>query len=285
VDTLTERPPPDPRSFNEQAAAAAYTVAAASAWWLATTAAKQRLAKLVEKELLVGLAKSEALETVVKNKAAWRLFWKRAVQKLGLRGTAAAALIMMDGPLPAGDLIALGLTVWMLYDLYVLAQVFWSAGGEVTEAMRGYGFDGSTLGAGTGTGGGGFTMGTATGSRAYSAAASEEFWSQMRARMPELVKSTTIGQAKSYVQKVLGERLARLVAKKLVRSKGAWRLFWRIASKKLAVRGTLAVTMAAIDGPLPIGDLLAIGLSLWTIYDLVSMWAQVWSEVDAAGVA
>lgn len=70
---------------------------------------------------LTRLATHYFLSVFNKNPAAWRLFWEEVIRRAGLSGTLAASLIVADGPLPAGDLIAAGLTLWMIYDLLCVA--------------------------------------------------------------------------------------------------------------------------------------------------------------------
>lgn len=87
-----------------------------TAWWLAAERAMRPLVELFNKVL--GRHAAESLPR-------WRMFWKIAVQRLGLRGATAAGLIAMDGPLPVGDAVALGLTVWMIYDLIAMTDQIW----------------------------------------------------------------------------------------------------------------------------------------------------------------
>ncbi len=55
-----------------------------------------------------------------------------------------------------------------------------------------------------------------------------------------------------------------------------WRFFWRAVIKRFAIRGAVAAGLAAIDGPLPIGDLIALGLAVWIIYDIIVLWSELW---------
>jgi|GEM_PF-3678149 len=56
-----------------------------------------------------------------------------------------------------------------------------------------------------------------------------------------------------------------------------WSLFWKEVIKRFAVRGATAAGLALIDGPLPIGDLIALGLSIWTIYEIIELWDVLWA--------
>jgi rhodanese-related sulfurtransferase len=84
--------------------------------------------------------------------------------------------------------------------------------------------------------------------------------------------------ARQKLRAMLMERMAESI----VEPKGRWRKFWQAAVKRLGVRGTAAATLMAADGPLVFGDLVAAGLTLWTIYDLVVLWYEIWAVVDGA---
>lgn len=89
-----------------------------AAWWFAKNHMKKQLMAMLDEKFI---------EHAVENKKVWRLFWQKVVKRLGIRGSVAAALVVADGPLPAGDLIALGLSLWTLYDIYVMAVGFFGA--------------------------------------------------------------------------------------------------------------------------------------------------------------
>lgn len=57
-----------------------------------------------------------------------------------------------------------------------------------------------------------------------------------------------------------------------------WRYFWRAVARRFAVRGSTALVLAAADGPLPVGDLIAAGLALWTIVDIVRLHDELWRD-------
>jgi hypothetical protein len=59
-----------------------------------------------------------------------------------------------------------------------------------------------------------------------------------------------------------------------------WRHFWKAVVARFAVRGTAAAALAAADGPLPVGDLLALGLTLWTVIDIIRYSDQLWRDAD-----
>ena len=57
-----------------------------------------------------------------------------------------------------------------------------------------------------------------------------------------------------------------------------WRYVWKAVAKRFAVRGTAAAALAAADGPLPVGDLVAAGLAIWTIVDVIRLSDELWRE-------
>ncbi len=62
-----------------------------------------------------------------------------------------------------------------------------------------------------------------------------------------------------------------------------WKYFWKAVAKRFAVRGAVAATLAAADGPLPVGDLVAAGMAFWTVIDIVRLSDELWD--DAAVIA
>ncbi len=64
-----------------------------------------------------------------------------------------------------------------------------------------------------------------------------------------------------------------------------WREFWKRVQAWLAKRGVVVAGLAAVDGPLPIGDLIAFGLTIWLIWELVDIWGVLWEEALAAASA
>ena len=64
-----------------------------------------------------------------------------------------------------------------------------------------------------------------------------------------------------------------------VSRKQLWNLFWKVVVKRFALRGTIAGTLAAADGPFPVGDLLALGMGVWTVGEIVFNWDSLWGEV------
>lgn len=62
--------------------------------------------------------------------------------------------------------------------------------------------------------------------------------------------------------------------------RATWRQFWRVAARRFAIRGAAAVALSAADGPLPIGELISLGLAIWTIWDIINLWNELWAEAE-----
>jgi hypothetical protein len=58
----------------------------------------------------------------------------------------------------------------------------------------------------------------------------------------------------------------------------SWKFFWKAVATRFAVRGATAVALAAADGPLPVGDLIALGMTLWTVVDVIRLSDELWRE-------
>lgn len=59
-----------------------------------------------------------------------------------------------------------------------------------------------------------------------------------------------------------------------------WRFFWKAVIKRFAARGSTAAFLSALDGPAPVGELLAVGLGIWTIVDIVRFSDEIWREAE-----
>lgn len=60
-----------------------------------------------------------------------------------------------------------------------------------------------------------------------------------------------------------------------------WKYFWKAVAARFAVRGGAAAALAVADGPLPVGDLLAAGLAIWTIIDIIRLSDELWRDAHA----
>jgi hypothetical protein len=83
------------------------------------------------RELARRSAARQATRTL--QRAGWRQFWRAVMRRFAIRGAAALALTVADGPLPVGDLIALGLTLWTIWEIIELWDVLWQAAQQETE--------------------------------------------------------------------------------------------------------------------------------------------------------
>lgn len=86
---------------------------------------------------------------------------------------------------------------------------------------------------------------------------------------------------------VVAAAAAVAVGAEAIAGRALWRHFWRVVIRRFAVRGATALALAAIDGPLPLGDLLSLGLAIVTVYQILDDWNDLWREADqiAAGGA
>lgn len=57
-----------------------------------------------------------------------------------------------------------------------------------------------------------------------------------------------------------------------------WNYFWKAVAKRFAVRGTAALALSAADGPLPVGELISLGLAIWTIVDIIRLSDELWAD-------
>lgn len=57
-----------------------------------------------------------------------------------------------------------------------------------------------------------------------------------------------------------------------------WKYFWKAVVKRYALRGTVAAGLSAADGPLPLGEILALGMGVFTMLDIILSSDQLWNE-------
>jgi hypothetical protein len=65
-----------------------------------------------------------------------------------------------------------------------------------------------------------------------------------------------------------------------VAGRALWKHFWRVVVTRFALRAAIAAGLAVADGPLPIGDLIALGMTLATIAQIIADWDDIWREAD-----
>jgi hypothetical protein len=85
------------------------------------------------------------------------------------------------------------------------------------------------------------------------------------------------GQAEA-ARELARRSVARQAGRTLQRA--GWRQFWRAVVRRFAIRGAAALALTAADGPLPIGDLIAVGLALWTIWEIIEIWDVLWQDAE-----
>jgi len=57
-----------------------------------------------------------------------------------------------------------------------------------------------------------------------------------------------------------------------------WRKFWQVVISRFAIRGAAAATLSAADGPLPVGEILSLGIAIWTVWDIYKAWDELWGQ-------
>lgn len=57
-----------------------------------------------------------------------------------------------------------------------------------------------------------------------------------------------------------------------------WKYFWKAVAKKFAVRGATMAALSVADGPLPVGELISIGIAVWTVVDIIRLSDELWNE-------
>jgi hypothetical protein len=84
----------------------------------------QRQRNLEDLARLLGLT-AGTVGTALVVRATWRHFWKAVARRFALRGSTAAALSLVDGPLPFGEMVSAGLAVWTIIDVIRLSDELW----------------------------------------------------------------------------------------------------------------------------------------------------------------
>jgi hypothetical protein len=62
--------------------------------------------------------------------------------------------------------------------------------------------------------------------------------------------------------------------------RATWRHFWRAVVRRFGIRGAAAAGLSLADGPLPIGELISLGLAIWTIAEIVYYWDEIWAAAS-----
>ena len=61
-------------------------------------------------------------------------------------------------------------------------------------------------------------------------------------------------------------------------TRGLWRAFARIVARRFGERAAIALGLSAGDGPLPIGEIISLGLAAATVYEIYQLWDELWAE-------
>ncbi len=88
----------------------------------------------------------------------------------------------------------------------------------------------------------------------------------------------------------------RLIAREATRATGRqilqqgfrklfWKKFWLAVVQRFGIRGTVAAALSAADGPLPIGEIISLGLAIWTAYEIIQIWDELTAEAERAAEA
>jgi hypothetical protein len=72
---------------------------------------------------------------------------------------------------------------------------------------------------------------------------------------------------------VLAAAAARGIARTVL-----WSRFWQAVISRFAIRGAAAATLSLADGPLPVGEILSLGIAIWTVWDIYQAWDDLWGQ-------
>jgi hypothetical protein len=78
--------------------------------------------------------------------------------------------------------------------------------------------------------------------------------------------------------RILGLTAVTVAAGVAVRA--TWRHFWTAVARRFAVRGAAAAALSAADGPLPVGELVSLGIGLWTVIDIIRLSGDLWRDAE-----
>jgi len=58
----------------------------------------------------------------------------------------------------------------------------------------------------------------------------------------------------------------------------SWKYFWKAVTIRFAIRGAAATTLAQIPTPMAVGQLLALGLTIWMVVDIIRLSDSLWED-------
>jgi hypothetical protein len=91
---------------------------------------------------------------------------------------------------------------------------------------------------------------------------------------PELMALKGLPPLPSVIPQSVLRRVGNRVSQKVL-----WRRFWQVVIQRFALRGAAAAGLSVADGPFPVGDLIALGIAIWTLWDLFRLWDELWNQV------
>ena len=94
----------------------------------------------------------------------------------------------------------------------------------------------------------------------------DELMAQLPA-LPSLIPGAVLGR--------IGSRVSQKVL---------WQTFWKVVIKRFGIRGAAAAALSLADGPLPIGELISIGIAIATLWDLFHLWNELWEQAATEAV-
>jgi hypothetical protein len=66
----------------------------------------------------------------------------------------------------------------------------------------------------------------------------------------------------------------------VIAGRALWRHFWKAVIARFALRAAIALGLSAADGPLPVGELISLGLAIVTIVQIGVEWNELWQRAD-----
>lgn len=75
-------------------------------------------------------------------------------------------------------------------------------------------------------------------------------------------------------------RVADLPAMVVASPRAEWRHLWKAVLIRFAIVGTAAAVLAAATGPLLVGELVAAGLALWVVFDVIRYHEDLWWDAE-----
>ena len=91
----------------------------------------------------------------------------------------------------------------------------------------------------------------------------------------ELIALRGLPALPSFIPQSVLRRVGTRLSQKVL-----WKRFWQVVIKRFGIRGAAAVALSAADGPIPVGELISLGILIWTLWDLFRLWDELWNQVS-----